>query len=198
MARFLALLLSFFLASGVIAISPAAADDSEQCAHTDPSNDVRIAALIAACTRIIDSGKLKGATLAATYHHRAVGWFSKGDLDSMIADLDQAIRLDPNDAHQYFMRGIALRGKGSYQRSVADLNQAIRMDPQSVFYKERGIALHLSHDYDRAIRDFDEAIRLDPTDDEIFRYRGDAWHAKGVDDRAIPDYKEALRLRGGR
>ncbi len=40
--------------------------------------------------------------------------------DKAIADLDQAIALQPNFAAAYTNRGIAYRGKGAYDRAIAD------------------------------------------------------------------------------
>jgi len=46
-------------------------------------------------------------------------------------DYDQAIRLDPNDAHTFNNRGNAYAAKKNYARAIADYDQAVRLDPNS-------------------------------------------------------------------
>jgi tetratricopeptide (TPR) repeat protein len=194
MGRHLLSLASAILLTLCISVTSARADDWQECAYTEADNLVE--QLIAACTRIINSGKAGGETLAAAYHHRAVGWFVKHDLERMIADLDKSIRLDPDDAHAFFMRGIGHRGIKNYDRAIADLSQAIRLNSTDwLYYKERGIAWYFKGDYDRAITDLSQAIRLDPKSGEAFAYRALSWAQKGDMGRANADVDVAKRLK---
>ena len=115
--------------------------------------------------------------------------------DQAIADLNQAIRLDPNNAVAYYNRGYAYKLKGDYDRAIADLNQAIRLDPNSVeAYISRGYTYYNKKDYDRAIADFNQAIRLDPNYAIAYNNRGNAYYNKKDYDRAIADYEAAMRI----
>src|SRR5438270_13243709 len=60
---------------------------------------------IAACSRVISSGKFKGHNLAVVFNSRGHGYRLKGDLDRAIADFGEAIRLDPKYALPYNNRG---------------------------------------------------------------------------------------------
>jgi tetratricopeptide (TPR) repeat protein len=64
----------------------AAADDADACARQ--SGD----AAIAACSRAIASGAFKGEELAKIYANRGVEYKNRRDLDSAIADYNEAIR----------------------------------------------------------------------------------------------------------
>ncbi|MGH6754466.1 MAG: tetratricopeptide repeat protein, partial [Bradyrhizobium sp.] len=120
-------------------------------------------ATITACTRSIKSGKWKGPNLAAYYNNRAVAHRNKGDNDRAIADLNEAIRLDPKLAMAFNNRGAAYNEQGDNDRAVADYNEAIRLDPRFVMaFNNRGNAYSDKGDKDRAIADYDETIRLDP------------------------------------
>jgi tetratricopeptide (TPR) repeat protein len=195
MGRVFSVVLLLFSISTWPITTSAIADDWEDCAYKSPDDDAGATALVEACTRIIEAGTMTGEALAATHHHRAVGWFLKRDYDNMIADLDQTVRLNPTDSHAFWMRGLAWRGKSNYDRAISDYTEAIRLNPTfKESYAERGIAKHRKQEFDAAIADFDEAIRLNPTSGEYFRYRGDSWSAKGDEERANKDYESARRL----
>jgi tetratricopeptide (TPR) repeat protein len=46
-----------------------------------------------------------------------------------MADLNQAIRLNPNFAEAYFLRGSAYGSRGDYARASADLEKALQLNP---------------------------------------------------------------------
>jgi tetratricopeptide (TPR) repeat protein len=53
----------------------------------------------------------------------------KGAYDRAIADLDQALALNPNMAVGYRTRAIAYAGKGDHARAIADYDAALKLDP---------------------------------------------------------------------
>jgi tetratricopeptide (TPR) repeat protein len=59
-----------------------------------------------------------------------------GNYDQAIADLTQAIRLDPNMPEGYFCRGMAYYNKKDYNRSIADFEAALRLNPNDSDTKE--------------------------------------------------------------
>ena len=60
---------------------------------------------------------------------RGVSWSEKGEHDKAVADLDAAIRIDPNNAQAYFNRWHTWAEKKEYDKAIADLDAAIRIDP---------------------------------------------------------------------
>ncbi len=56
----------------------------------------------------------------------------KGDLDRAIADYDQAIKLNPNDAAALLNRGAAKKQQGDQSGGEADIAAAIKIDPNGV------------------------------------------------------------------
>src|SRR5262245_55620408 len=66
---------------------------------------------IAACTSIIDTAGENGEIRAAALNSRAQAYLAKGDNDRAIADLDQAIELDPSNAKAFIGRGNAYKSK---------------------------------------------------------------------------------------
>ena len=165
---------------------------------------------IAACNRLLALNPKD----AAAYSHRGRAYGRKEDYDREIADLDQAIRLDPKYAGTgtqfglavtYYSRAVTNTRKGDYDRAIADLDQAIRLDPKNVvFYASRGSTYGNQGDYERAIADFDQAIRLDPKEEHwasfagvgavAYSNRGEAYESKNDPDHALADFEQALKL----
>ena len=120
-----------------------------------------------------------------------------GDVDRAIADLDEAIRRNPQDDHAFNQRGLTCSFNGDNDRAIADYSEAIRLNPQlGSAFKNRAIAWSEKGENDRAIADFDEAIRLNPQYAVAFIFRGLAWSHKGNDEQAIADLDEAKHLMG--
>src|SRR5215469_11962487 len=62
---------------------------------------------VAGCTALIQSAQTTQQDLAVVYRNRGKAWRDKGDPDRAIADYNEAIQRDPNDALPYDGRGNA-------------------------------------------------------------------------------------------
>jgi len=117
------------------------------------------------------------------------------DYDRAIADFNQALKLDPNDAIAYNERGLAYYHNKDYDRAIADFNQAIKLNPTfAIAYNNRGFAYYDLKDYDRAFADFNQAIKLNPSIPIVYQGRGLVYLDKKDYDRAIADFNQALKL----
>ena len=176
--------------SGIRVVRPVSRRDEEDC--TSPSEPETV---IAACTRLIESGQFAGHDLAVFHYDRGIAHKNNKDFDRAISDYSEAIRLDPNYAHAYLNRGVLLADKREIDRAIADFGAAIRLDPkEKLGYKNRAAIYKIKRDWDRAIADYGEAIRLDPSDIDIIYARGVAYLSKQDCDRAIGDFAEVIRL----
>jgi tetratricopeptide (TPR) repeat protein len=173
----------------MLGLQTAAADDLQTC--QDESGD----AAIAACTRVIASGRYSGDDLATLYGDRGVEYGKNGELDRAIADFEQAIKLNPQDAGLYNNRGLAWKLKGELDRAIADEDQAIKLDPTlaSAFYN-RGLAWNAKGDLDRAIASYDQAITLDPNYSNAYYNRARALEDKKDLQRALADFRKFAEL----
>ncbi len=150
---------------------------------------------IAGCTTVIQSGRENTNMLATAFNLRGNAYYAKKELDLAIADYDQAIRLNPNDAVFYSNRGGALLGKNQPDRAIADLDQAIRLNGKNARpYLERGHAYRGKGMLDRAIADYEQAILLNPNDPNAYNYRGNVYYTRKDFDRAIADFDKSLAL----
>ena len=66
---------------------------------------------------------------------------TEAELDKAIADYTEAIRVKPEDAMTYVLRGFAYAYKHEFDTAIADYSEAIRLDPaHAVAYYNRGLA----------------------------------------------------------
>ncbi|MDR3632374.1 MAG: tetratricopeptide repeat protein [Isosphaeraceae bacterium] len=133
---------------------------------------------------------------AWAYVLRGVLWEEMKEPDIALAEYNEALQIDPDDAEAHLRRGnLRKERKHDLKRALADYDEAIRLDPKvAAAYHERGQALLAVGRYDDAVKDFTEAVKLDPKDVGSVHGRGIAHQLKGDLGRAIDDYNAAILL----
>jgi len=71
------------------------------------------------------------------YKERSLKYFDEGNYDGAIADLNEVIRLEPDNHSAYYMRGGAYAFKENKTLAISDLEMAVKLDPQNKDYRER-------------------------------------------------------------
>jgi Flp pilus assembly protein TadD len=108
---------------------PAAAQTREQqvawCLDNDGTTTAEL--VISACTDLLQSGQEPAASIPIYFHHRGVAHGALGQRAQAIADYDQAIRLEPQDARGYLGRAEAYDKLGDSARAAADRREAERL-----------------------------------------------------------------------
>jgi tetratricopeptide (TPR) repeat protein len=106
--------LTVFLAAGLPAAGPAAADARQDTnAGVEAANAAQLDDALAFFTAAIQSDELHGPDLATVHYDRADTWKRKGEPAKALADADQALKLVP----EY---GDALRLRGSLKLEQGD------------------------------------------------------------------------------
>jgi tetratricopeptide (TPR) repeat protein len=153
---------------------------------------------------------------AQQWYEQGLSAATKGDLNGALQNLDEAVRLQPDFAPAYAVRGTARQRKGDMDGAIRDYEETIRLAPPSelsdtayidlaVAYHRRGQARADNGDHDGAINDYTEVIRLEPKLASIHRHytahvawaynsRSHCRREKGDLDGAINDLTEAIRL----
>jgi Tol biopolymer transport system component/Flp pilus assembly protein TadD len=133
---------------------------------------------------------------AESYVDRAQGYFDRGEYDRAVAELDEAIDLQPDHGKAYQLRGSAYAEMGELDRAIADYDEAIRLMPDSAeLHKLRGNAYLKKDDLEQARADYGEAIRIDPDYADAYYNRGLMLFEQGDLDGALPDFDVAIQLR---
>lgn len=89
------------------------------------------------------------------------GLIQKGDYERAITDLNQALKLQPDEASYYDSRGFAYAGKRDYSRAILDYNQALKLKPDAGYaYYHRGLVYRALGDRQKAIADFKKTFEL--------------------------------------
>jgi tetratricopeptide (TPR) repeat protein len=183
------LLLAVVAWSAVFLAWPAYADDQAAC--RSGAGDARIAA----CSRLIQGGRLRGNDLASILVSRSAEFHRQNQHDAALADVNAAIKLDPRRVGAHYGRGRIHAAKRMVEEAIADYSSAIRLDPRHrAAYLNRGMLYAERSDYDRAIADFSECIKIDPTIGNGYYERARMYARKNDHDRSIADYTAAIRI----
>jgi tetratricopeptide (TPR) repeat protein len=109
----------------------------------------------AALADLDESIRLSASSEAYTY--RGFARKRLGDKDNAIADFDEAIRLNPNEALAWRVRGATYASKAEYAKTLADYTESIRVDPENPDSRHHRVVLR-SACMDEKYRDGKQAI----------------------------------------
>lgn len=150
---------------------------------------------IPACALLLDKEQ-DPAIKSRILLYRASLRNSMGDSDAVLADTEQAIQLNPNNAQAYKYRGdIYADQKHDLARALADYTRAIELGASDIYTFGARSNIHVwRHEYEAATADLDAALKLDATSKVMRERRGDVWRLRGDYQKAIADYEESVRL----
>lgn len=132
---------------------------------------------------------------ASDFFVSAIAKEKKGDYTGTLADLNQALAIDPKFADGYYGRGVTHDKLGEQQKALADYDRALELNPNlPSAYNNRGLLRYNLGDKQAAIADFDRAIQNNPNAPNVFNNRGLARFDLGNKEAAIGDYDVAIKL----
>jgi len=179
-----------FLTAMMAGLVPTSANEA-RCYNQQ--RDVSAQEELAACNALIS----KADDRNLTYHlgARAFAYEQLNDHAHALADLSEAIRLNPGEAGNYLNRGFIYQEMGDTQHAIPDFTQAIALRPdQPGAYLRRGSAYEHLGELRKAVADFTQVVALDPKRAEGYYYRGEAYADLGDEERAKPDFAMASHL----
>lgn len=160
--------------------------DNGKIGSTDA--DYAIKVCTAAIPKLTETNKI-----AMAYMTRAQAWFAKDDYAKALADVGDAIRINPQAPGYFIFRADVSAAVKNYDQAVSDYGRALVLDPaRDEVHTKRGAVFGLMGRLDDAIADLNMAIGLDPKRARAYYNRGLAWKLKGNLPQAVQDYQNAL------
>jgi len=149
---------------------------------------------IAACGRLIASNTLSGGELTRVLTQRAILLARKGDdLDRVIADASELLRLDANDVHALLLRGGCYQRKGDSARARADVTRALQLKPGSgLAFNALSNYYNMTGEYDRALAMASESLRVSPGNAYGRKNLADSLENKGRLEEALAEFRAVL------
>jgi tetratricopeptide (TPR) repeat protein len=188
------------VAAAVLFASPITADyrpgprdtrDQRICGGADNATPAQ---QIAACTAIL--AKERDPRNRATAHdYRARGHAKLKRFDAALADANEAIGLQPNDADFLTNRGVLHAEMGEFDLAIRDYSDAIRMNPNDhIAYFNRAKDRRRKNEIDAALDDLSMALKINPKYASALYMRASLFEDLGRFDVALKDVDEVLLL----
>jgi peptidyl-prolyl cis-trans isomerase A (cyclophilin A) len=143
------------------------------------------------------------------YRWRGSEYLGKRQYEYAMADLNEGIRLSPDDADLYYDRGRCQREEGRLDEAMADFETSLRLNPSGGYgwrcrtalaeaYRKRGVEYYEKGQYELAMADLNEGIRCTPDEADLYYHRGRCHRKEGRLDEAMADFETSLRLNRSR
>jgi tetratricopeptide (TPR) repeat protein len=126
--------------------------------------------------------------------------YQNGDTDGALADLDEAIRIDSQNAYYYRDRGLIKYGIDHHTEAILDftffLDHTSDMDEKEEIYWKRAISREHLHQYREQISDLKWLIDNDFDEDGyFFDWRCQSKREAGLFGEAVRDFAAAINQR---
>jgi tetratricopeptide (TPR) repeat protein len=162
-----------------------------------------IAAILRGCGAIIGNPGNFKSLLPQARLNRGKALAKRGSLAEAIADLSEALKLNPGTEEIYQERGEAYAGRKEIAAAEMDFAAVLRTNPSDArtyaargwLYKAIGDDVRAKADFEQALKFADRAIAAKAALAQAQYSRGEALAGLGDYDKAIAAYDEAIKLK---
>jgi tetratricopeptide (TPR) repeat protein len=124
----------------------------------------------------------KKRTDQAKKHYEQALEYHKQELpDQAIAELHQAIKLEPKYAEAHYQLGLIFHEKTDHNNAVRELKEAIKINPDYAEAHFRlGVIYQVLRGYSQAVAEFEEVQRINPDFPRIHTAIGNVYYERGL------------------
>lgn len=131
---------------------------------------------------------------AASHYQRGVELLRNQNPSGAVAELDEALKLDPKLAEAHDAKGLARLAEGDVASAVAEFRRAIELKPAlSEAHLGLGLALGQTGELDGAAKEFQAAIQLRPSFAEAHKRLGITLRRQGNEKGALAEFETAVK-----
>jgi tetratricopeptide (TPR) repeat protein len=125
----------------------------------------------------------------------AIARESKGDYRGILADMNQAIAIDPQKDRLFYIRGNAKSELNDRQGAIEDYTRDIMMNPKRAeAYYNRGNVRYKLGDWQQALADYSSSIDINPQRAAAFYNRANVKYKLRDRQGSIDDYTRAIAV----
>lgn len=139
-------------------------------------------------------GEGNNKLLRQAYVGRGQVYSQRFKLDESDADLNAALKLNPNNLNARLLQARNQTQRGNIAEAIAIYDEVIESYPDAALYSLRGNLKILLSDYEGAKPDFDKCIELNPNDAYAYLSRGRVFKNLGNEEDAKKDFNTAWQL----
>lgn len=146
-------------------------------------------------------GGTEDCTHAIKLHQNAQAFYIRGKGHSMsnnaiaaVLDEDKALKLDPNLADAWQIKGQCRLTLGDAAVAISDFSEAIKKDPSPRYYLDRARAYLLCDQFDKALPDLTKAAEGMPNSPVAYMFRALAYLGLKNIPKALEDAQHSVKL----
>ncbi|WP_417040383.1 tetratricopeptide repeat protein [Cylindrospermopsis raciborskii] len=115
-------------------------------------------------------------------------------LDLALTEVDQAIKLQPNDSRLYNQKFLILMDAKRYAQAEESISKAIEINPLAPFYNNRGVVYSRNKKWELALVDFKRALEGNPQYAHAYANGAFVYYNKGIWNSVISSYTKAIEI----
>jgi len=118
-----------------------------------------------------------------------------GQNESALKDIDRLIKIQPDTALNYILKGQVLSGMGNYKGAFEVFDRATSLDPERAdVWGMKAITLAKTDKFDDALASINKGLELAPNDPASIYNRACIYCLKGEKENALADLKKAISM----
>ncbi len=134
--------------------------------------------------------------LVLAHNNRGIARKRSGDREGALADFNQAIAINPNDARPWLSRANLLFDAGQFEAAIRDYEKVLQWDSKNAkAYSSRGAAHAAQNRFEPALKDLNRAIELDSMLADAFANRAQLYAEMKRFAEALADLDRYLQLK---